>query len=262
MVDKKFIRLMNLGLDGVLSPEDRRVLEDYLSRNPEAKSYNAELGAAWAALRRANEVEAKTVDLKNEVLGSLRRAAAEARSADRSRGTAPAIPALHHLRLKYVFFFACGLALGVMLFLLFKSQGGPTDFASQNLLGTLVSSKSLKVAERIPIEENGVHGEVVVKASDSLAVAEILVETTQYADLNLSFNPEALALTGYQRESEGAGSVRLEADYLTVAGVKALQCRVGFKVKAAAAVLRVHIASSGVLLYERDITLTGGRMLE
>ena len=259
MIDKKYVRLMNLALDHAISPEENRELEEYLARNPEARAYSKELGAAWAVLRHAREVDVMP-DLKKEVLESLHSGELRPEASGRKEAVSFAVPAYHHLRLKYVFFFACGLVLGVMLFILFKSQGGPSSFDSQSLLGTLVSSKSLNVADRIAIDEKSVRGEVVLKTSNDMVLAEIRFETSQEVELALSFDPGALTVNAFQREAGAAGRVQIESDRLTLISSGNHEVWVGFKAKSAEpSPLKFQIRSSGMILYEKEILIPGGR---
>jgi len=259
MIDKKYVRLINLALDNAISPEENRELEDYMARNPEARAYAKELGAAWAALRHAGEVEVMP-DLKKEVLESLLSGEPRPETSGRKEAVAFAAPAYHHLRLKYVFFFACGLVFGVMLFILFKSQGGPSPIDSRSLLGTLVSLKSLNVAERIAIEEKSVRGEVVLKTSNDMALAEIRFETSQEVELSLSFDPGTLIVNAFQREADDAGRVQIEAGRLTLISSGNHKVWVGFKAKSAEpSPLKFQIRFSGTVLYEKEILIPGGR---
>jgi hypothetical protein len=259
MIDKKYIRLMNLALDKAISPEENRDLEEFLARNPEARAYAKELGAAWAVLCHTREVVVMP-DLKKEVLESLRSGEFRPETSRRKETVSISTPSYHHLRLRYVFFFACGLVLGVMLFFLFKSQGGTSSFDSQSLLGTLVSSKSLNVAERITIEEKSVRGEVVLKTTNDMALAEIRLETSQEVELALSFDPGTLTVNTFQREEGDAGRVQIEADRLTIISSGNHEVWVGFKTKSTEpSPLKFQIRSSGTILYEKEIQVPAGR---
>ena len=70
MIDRKYIELINYEIDGIITPEQRSQLQEYLLKNPKAKKLYQELTATNSMVNSMPEIE-PTENLKKRVLNSI-----------------------------------------------------------------------------------------------------------------------------------------------------------------------------------------------
>lgn len=167
MIDEKYIGMMNLEIDGVLSPEDRRALERYLESHPDAREYFEGLRNTASMLDRTEEIEPPAALARNIIEAVFERHS-RAEDIRLSRGRSWTAS-----RWRPGFAFAAGLVAGLFLSasaLLILIKSPPH---SEGIYGTISQLKDAEIERTIAIEGPELRGSVQTRISGESITAEL-----------------------------------------------------------------------------------------
>jgi hypothetical protein len=202
MIDSKAIELMNLAIDGAISPAERATLDHYLSAHPDARSHYEALSRLAARLD-DDAVPEPPAGLEARILDAVYHtpAVAPARQADRPTW----LRSFLSPRLRPWSTFGLGLVAGV--FLLAAVQYGRPDFRGavrdidpSHVSGSMVA-RVVEPIGSIPVEthEGTVSGSAVIYARGSDVVVEVKLQSTVSVEWTISYDPEAWTLDRVER---------------------------------------------------------------
>jgi hypothetical protein len=168
MIDDKYIELMNLEIDGVISDEDRHELERYLESHPDALEHYTALRNTAVMLDGTEMIEPPAA-LSRDIIESIFERHSEAKGRCLSTGGV----SRRTFRWRPGFAFAAGIITGLFLFasaLLFVMNSPPGE---ENLYGTIAGLNDTAVQWTTVIDGPGVQGSVRTRRSGETIVAEL-----------------------------------------------------------------------------------------
>jgi hypothetical protein len=258
MIEKRFIDLLNREIDETLLPDERAMLEEFRSGNPEAKKISRDLEFVASKLQKLQEVDAPST-LKLRVMNAI---APHVRAQERPFGQAvrAAVAGFFQPRrgIRLAYAFSGGLAIGVLLFAIYLSIGGRNTFDSSDAIGTMIvsSSRNLQMGPEFPINTANIRGVVRTQHNSDISVLTVNLQSESEVVTRISYDPGSLNLKAVRR-SEGMG------DNLTARGGE-LELRssgdhtyaVYFgNVSNGLSTVRVTMSSSGNPLFDNEIPL-------
>ncbi len=168
MIDDKYIKLINLEIDGAISDKDRNELKRYLESHPDAlEDYNALRNTA-DMLDGTEEIEPPAA-LSRNIIESIFERHSEAKGRCLSTGGV----SRRTFRWRPGFAFAAGIIAGLFLFasaMLFVMK---SPIGEGNLYGTITGSKETAVQRTAAIDGPGVQGSVSTRRSGETIVTEL-----------------------------------------------------------------------------------------
>lgn len=214
MVEEKFIDLIHQEIDAENSPDETVKLKAYLAQNTEARKLYDELVAAANMLREVNAVEPPR-NLKKSILRSIQ--------PDRYavRAKKPALGGIRNLvdmlfgapsyQLKYAYAFAFGLMAGLFIYALMSStsQQQQAMIDNSNLYGTMAwldAAGNFTAADSMAVDLEVGRASILVKSSPRQVIAELRLNTTKEARIQLEFEETDLGFSGVSQASSQAGA--------------------------------------------------------
>ena len=201
-IDKYYIELMNKEIDGLISPQEKADLEDYLSENPAAKKLYQEFKYTTDLLTQVPQFT-PSPNLKKRIINSL----------DFNRYAKNEIGVnlfswlsrrLHVSRPQLAYIFAFGLIVGFIIHLLFFTQ--PFDQKSLNLddlVGTIgiIDSKGFVSIQKIPIDLPDISGDIEIgKLANFIILTTTLFSQNQY-ELFIEYNNSEVSFIGMKPQT-------------------------------------------------------------
>lgn len=250
MIKKKYIELINRGIDGDLSGRESTRLQNLLAKNPEARKLHRDLDALSNVLHSVDDVEPSS-HLKKHILNALplnAHAPREKRSLLRSlRSTFEP-----RLSVKYAYVFSVGLIVGVIGYALIDRA---SLFDISDLYGTMGVPKSYENIGDIAVDLNGVHGTFNIKHSKDILLAEVNLSSQQEIEIAFEYNGKEISFDGFRQLRGMQNSVNISQNAVMLASIGENRCIILFhNGGASAAPMTFKIFSSGALLYERTIS--------
>ena len=168
MIDDKYIELMNLEIDGVISDEDRHELERYIESHPDALEHYNTLRNTTVLLGGTEEIEPPDA-LSRDIIESIFERHSEAKGRCLSTGGV----SRRTFRWRPGFAFAAGIIAGLFLFasaLLFIMKSPPGE---GRFYGTIAGLNDAAVQSTAVIDGPGVQGLVRTRRSGEKIIAEL-----------------------------------------------------------------------------------------
>jgi hypothetical protein len=221
MIDERTRELINRELDGCCSEEESRELEAFLSENEEALQYYDELLRAASALKRVEPAEPPSF-LKTHILNSIQALP----HPERERMTL--IPRIRELFRKsptarYSVVFASGLALGILLLLVF----GPwqqTDIPDvSKVSGSMVMPSDiarLQLIDSVALDGAGFRSFFRTLRGDGSVVLDCAVSSADNLRLELVADSEELKFAGVNRLNSTDNDLVATGGRVVFTGVK------------------------------------------
>jgi hypothetical protein len=168
MIDKKYIEMMNLEIDGALSPEGHRELERYLESHQDAREYFDGLRSTASMLDRTEEIEPPAALTKSIIKTVFER---DSRAEDMCLSTGGR--SWMASRWRPGFAFAAGLVAGLFLsasamLILIKSPPG-----TEGIYGTISRLKGAVTERTTIIDGAELRGTVHTRISGERIMAEL-----------------------------------------------------------------------------------------
>ncbi len=171
MIEKRYIELMNLEVDGVISDDDKRELTLYLEKNQEAKKYLDELRALTDLLDAHEEIEPPEA-FEKDIAEYIFRDRRDKKTTREETGGGW----IWRFKRRPALAFATGLAAGIVLFafVYFTAERG-TIADYENLYGTI--GPAAEQAGRLDITAAGVDGSVKLYRVKGRLIARIALQS-------------------------------------------------------------------------------------
>ncbi len=255
MIDERILELINKDIDGVLSPAERTILDEYRSKSPESADVERELRAVATALDGVMPAEAPAT-LKSRVMRSIT-PPAHRESAARSilspvinffRGTSG-------VRLAYAF--SIGIVAGITLFALYDGVRHPGSVEPADVTGTMIIGSSggqIQPGPAVPITGDRVNGSIGTRFTRQLAIVDVRITSPDAVRAEFTYDPTQLTVRAVQRGADSRTDLAVSGSTVEVrsAGVDGYTLYFDRKGQDQSPV-RVALYSAGNLVFSKNI---------
>ena len=195
MIEKQYIEFINYEIDGVITPEQKRLLDDYLIHHPEAEKLYREMIASSKIMEKLPEIETP-LQLKNRIMNAV--FFKQLRHGSKSKR----VGLIHwewvfNPKSRIAFAYILGICTTLLLlvpFWLFE----PPDQAmpNQNFYGHIGAEflHELKPLKQIELNQPDFMGTIGFKQVDRLFIVELDINCDSQSELTLGYDPEYLQL--------------------------------------------------------------------
>lgn len=246
MIDEKYIELMNLEIDQVITPDQKSKLHSYLSENKEAREYYDELLSASGSLNQIQDKE-PSENLKKRIMNSIDfglYAPVHKQSRIAWLGTA--------FKFRYISIFAAGLLAGIFIYSLFTN---PVPVNEDEITGTIGVSTESKTIEEIPLNYQGIQGNIIIAEQGEKFWFNISSNSAQPVDFIINY-PDKVQLENIKPEMQGDLKISGSYNSIKTTNSGSQQYSIVFTTgNIASSLLGLKVMQSGKTLYEREITL-------
>lgn len=212
MMDEKIKELINRDLDGLLSDEERRRLEEYLQNNEEARRYFEQMQKMNDWLNQVPPVEAPS-SLKAKIMNQLD----TRRYAPKSGHTKFYLGSVFGKWFKGgavrpAYAFATGVVLSGLIFLIILWQ--TTNFQQYE---NLPVTGTMKVeTQTIPIALPAVTGKLEFTSGTALSKLNVILKPQEKVSLTIEYDPKALILKAIEPRAVGFYELRQKAGKIVI----------------------------------------------
>ena len=208
MLDNKRAGLINQEVDGTNTEKEREAVRKLLEKSAEARLLIQELNSLKAFFKELKPVDPPS-HLKHHILNSLPQ---EASSVRPSRFGSWLDTLLSNTRHRFIYAFAGGTVVGILLFAFFV--GFPNDSADvSNVYGTMGSNDNVTKFEAevtSPIALPEVRGSIRTKYSPYLVISELSLDSRGDVDLVLTFDRSKLKFDGFRQTNSSQSYVEIQ----------------------------------------------------
>jgi len=215
MIDENYIELMHKEIDGLIEPEERDELHEYITGNEEAKNLYSEL-LQTANLLKDVPVVSPPQNLKAQIMESIDW------SRYREKARVPDLVSMlsnwfFRPQYKFAYAFAIGIVVGVFLYAFFFSTINMQEHLDNtDLYGTIgiQASKDLKNLQNIPIEVNEINGGIHLRQFNDFIVFDVNLKAKTAFNLSLQYESQNYKFRGFQRDDNS--KVVLKEEYNSI----------------------------------------------
>lgn len=222
MNDNDFFELINLRLDGEISPEDDARLEAHLESNPESRKTYDHMLAVSASLGKVRDVE-PPASLKAGIMHDVDTRLA---SGPKPGGVWDHVKDFWRMvagpTLQPRFAFAGGVAVGILVLVAGLAIINDSGLDQSRLVGTILppeSVESLNQVATIPVEHHAVSGEIESAADGSHIAIKLTLRAAQPVSFDLTYEPEDFAFRGISDWRASTQPVTITAGAIGVTGI-------------------------------------------
>jgi hypothetical protein len=220
MISKDIIDLVNKEIDGVASSEEAARLKSVLATDPEVQKLLEEMQALAHAMLTVKGVQPPPT-LKPAIVRSL-----EDLNSRRIPSTRrPSI--LHAFKGSFLwkpgYAFACGLALGLLLFFLTTNLLTHQSIGDSELTGTLVlhgQVPGFAPGEAIAINRDNVKGSIETHFGSNVCLVRLRMEAPEEVTVSIRTDPARVHLDAIRPASESGVHLTVGNGELTLIGTK------------------------------------------
>ena len=247
MIDKKYIELMNRDLDSLISSEEKRLLQDYLDGNWEAKEYYDELFIATEALKHLED-PIPSENLRKRIINSINfNKYADKPAKIRTGGF------IRSLNIKYAFTFAAGLLAGILIYsLVMVTQ---SKIVPDEISGTIGLSENFVTLENIPLNYSGLTGNITILKRGNEFWIDVNSYSSRPVDFVISY-PDQVQFMNLEPAAAGSMNLSTGKDYtkLISSGKQLYSIKFAATSKVVSP-LYLKILQSGTTVYETEFSL-------
>ena len=195
MIDQKYIELINQEIDGVITPKQKSMLDNYLKKNPQAEKLYQELIATSKIIDQIPAIE-PSENLKKRIMNSI----------DFNRYSEESkIKWIANQNMEWIFNpkskMAIAFVLGMIVAFLFLTPfwlydaqekiTNDTDFYGTIMMDQVNELKSFK---QIDLDLNFIQGVISFKRLDQLFILELDIDCSDQTELVFEYDPNILQL--------------------------------------------------------------------
>jgi len=254
MIEKKYVELINMEIDGANSPDDSEKLKAYLAKNPEARNLYKELIKTSRLLDKAGDIE-PPANMKTNILNSL---TSKRYQVTGKRNFLKGLFSNAGLKfeLKHAYFFTAGLVIGMILLLLLNDN---QSLENSQLFGTFVQnekSEKFKTAADIKINMDGLNGTITIKYLNNILMAEIKIDSEQEISMVFEFVDKDLSFNSFKQMNNVNNNVDIDEKYLKFINNGSNQYIILFNDKTKFLTpVNLKIFSGSTVIYEKNVSL-------
>lgn len=193
MIDKKYIELIHKEIDGIIRPDDRRMLKTYLDENPEAQTLYRELQQTVKMLNQVAEIE-PPANLKKRIMNSID---SNKRKALRWKPTPVSV--LSRLFAKPAYAFAWGMVFGLLFYgVVVENMIQKYSPDTNGLHGTIGINENMngKKAQTAPVLLPEIKGTLSLRQAENTVWLEANLSTPYECDIILEYDPSQIRFEG------------------------------------------------------------------
>lgn len=202
MIDETYIELMHKEIDGIIDPEERDELHNYITRNDEANNLYKDL-IQTAKLLKDIPVVSPPRSLKTQIMDSLDWGKYQRKASKPDLGSILA-NWFFRPRYKLAYAFAIGIVVGVFLYAFFFSTMNMQEpINNTDLYGTigLNAGKDLRDLQNIPIDLNEISGHINLRQFKEFIVFDVNLKSNAAFNLSLQYGSQSYQFRGFHRDS-------------------------------------------------------------
>jgi hypothetical protein len=210
MIDPEIIELMNMDLDGALSPSESAELRRRIASDPEAEKYFESLRATVTTVDACEERE-PPAHIEERILAAVPFGRYPAGST--RKGLAARLEQwFFSPRLRYAAVFAGGLAFGIIVYAAISYDNGRSDDMLDNsdYWGTMRhinDADGFKQTDVLGVDLDGVRGQVSLHESEAILLADVALESSGEIEWVLEYDAKGVSFDGYRCFDGARGNV-------------------------------------------------------
>lgn len=203
MIEKQYIEFIHYEIDGVITPEQKRLLDDYLNNHPEAEKLYRQMIASSKVIENIPEIETPP-HLKNRIMSAVNF------KRNRHRSKMKGVGLIHwewvfNPKSRLVFAYVLGICTTLLLlapFWLFETPD--KALPDQNFYGHIGAEflNELKPLKQIELNQPDFMGTIGFKQVDRLLIVELDINCDSQSELTLEYDPEYLQLVSIRPVQE------------------------------------------------------------
>lgn len=197
MMDERQIRLMNKAIDGVLSSREKKQLDAYLQKNPDARKFYNDLLQTADLLSQTPKVEPPP-NLKKRIMNAVDFSRYEIPTKDSSqKSIISQLLAQPKPQLAYIFAF--GIIIGLILYSLLISRFEKTPALQlPDLYGTMGITEKTQFEKllNIPVKLPGISGAIVFRQYGLIIGCEMNLESANAFEFTLTYDNSQMEFIG------------------------------------------------------------------
>ena len=179
-IDKKYVELINKEIDHIISPDEKKKLDNYLSDNKHAQDY-------YNGLLKTNDYlsqlpdEEPTENLKKQIINSIdfNRYVPKVKKQN-SWGF------LFAPKFKLAYTFAAGLVLGIIIFAVLTNNSNTVNI--NDVYGTIgINNSSAAIVAEIPLDFSDIKGKIDLKVVNNNFWFNLDLNSTNKFDVVISY---------------------------------------------------------------------------
>lgn len=195
MIEKPYIEYINYEIDGVITPHQKALLDDYLKVNPEAEKLYMEMIATSKILNATPQIEPST-NLKKRILNSVIVKPFEVRSKTAWISNLN-LDWIFNPKSKLAFAFILGMFVTFLLLTPFWLHRVPDKTVRvEDFYGTMALThiKEIKPYKQMDLDLSFIQGQISFKRHEQLYILELNIACDDQTELAFEFNPDHLQL--------------------------------------------------------------------
>lgn len=217
MIKQEYLDLIHQEVDNQNSPQERKLLQDFLHENEEGRNLLTELREIAAIMHESRSVEVPQ-NLKKNIMNSLRE---RRRAIPIRRGFRDLVANYFEMLTprKPALVFAGGLSLGVIAMLLLHPAIRVQPVETVDISGAIalnLNTSSFEQVGHIPIHADRVSGDVKVLRGERMLLLDVTLSSGEDIQAQFNFNPEATKFGGVRPTGDAQNFYRLGADFFTL----------------------------------------------
>ena len=178
-IDKKYVELINKKIDHIITPEEKKKLDDFLSGNKAAQDY-------YNGLHKTNDYLSQLPDqephenLKKQIMNSIDFNRYSPKIKRRNSWSLLFVP-----KFKLAYTFAAGLVLGIILYAILVNNSNTINI--NDVYGTIgINSNASTIAE-LPLKFSDISGKIDLKAVEHNFWFNLDLNSTNKFDIVISY---------------------------------------------------------------------------
>lgn len=193
MIDEKYIDLIHKEIDGIIRPDEQRMLKAYLNENPEAQTLYRELQQTVQMLNKVEEIE-PSVNLKERIMNSIDSNKGEARRPQKA-----SVSFMSRWFVKPVYAFALGMIAGLLIYgLVVENMIQKKSPDTNGLYGTIGINEKMsgKKAQKVSVLLPEIKGTISMRQAENAVRLEANLTTPYECDIILEYDPSQIRFDG------------------------------------------------------------------
>ncbi len=255
MNEERLLELMHGEIDGANSARKSGALNRYLLDHPGARTELEELKRLTNLLTRITPVEPPENLRKNIINAAAVHAAGRAR---RDSRRSPLFSVLFGRTMRLAYAFAGGIALGIILLVLWKQPGGRDSLADiERLSGTIMpgtAAERYRPAGALDIRSGPVNGSLTLSLSDRGALVLLKLRSGEPVEVVVGYDPQSLRFSGIREFDPGQAAVQADAGNVRLTMIGENQVLIALsRISASTPPVNLRIVRAGAVVVEQSV---------
>jgi hypothetical protein len=256
MIETKYIELINYEIDGVITPEQKSLLDKYLKNNLEAETLRSQLIATNNRIAEIPEME-PSANLKKQIMNSIDPTKYSTKSKTEWI-TNLNIDWVFHPKSKLAFAFVLGMFMTLLFLTPFWLQDiQDTQRDDINFLGTMGLDKinELKALKKIDLDLMNTQGMIQFKKFEQFFILDLNINCDDQTELVFEYDPTHLHLIDINPVSTNQ-TIKIENSFIKISNANFIESLLLFSSESTESKsLNLKVFQAGSLDYNQKIDL-------